>query len=389
MGLPLRFAPRAGAAAALACAVAFAPLRAGAQTTCGWIQGITHWNASIAWSWSHQAQWIQLPTTMRRTTTQDAGGGTASLDALLAGQIFLGELEGQLSFDDYSEARPDSNLFFVRTVVSGPIVDEAPGLPSQIILTLDPTACTYTWSAEAFGAGTLTTESGSSAVIRRPNEILPGEHPIPPFPEPLSFSGSVVATVDPELGALDPQFETLALGAQVSADRPNATPFANASVSWSFDPDPQGPVNDTCPGALFLLDGQQQDTTFATTDATDPAASCGAGDRSVWFSFFADANGVAEISTAGSGYSTVVSVWPAAQVCGALTSEVACGANGASVPVQANTAYRVQVQRSSGGGTGALSVTATPESGGALSCAAALGALSLCSRIRNARPAMG
>jgi hypothetical protein len=103
----------------------------------------------------------------------------------------------------------------------------------------------------------------------------------------------------------------------------------------------------------------------------------------VWFFFFAAEDGTAQISTAGSGYSTVVSVSPLTTSCDALANEIACGADGASVPVQANTPYRVQIRRGSPGGTGALSVAlTTPEPGTALSCAAALGALGLCSRIR-------
>lgn len=126
-----------------------------------------------------------------------------------------------------------------------------------------------------------------------------------------------------------------------------------------------------------------QDTSFATTDASDPAASCGGGDRSVWFTFFAPATGTAEISTAGSGYSTVVSVWPVSESCGSLVTEVGCGNDGASVPVQANTAYRVQVRRSGSAGSGALQIAVSvPEPASAWATLGAVAALACLRRLR-------
>jgi len=92
------------------------------------------------------------------------------------------------------------------------------------------------------------------------------------------------------------------------------------------------------------------------------------------------------MSTAGSSYSTVVSVWSTQEFCGALTQELACGANGASIPVQANTAYRVQVQRSGSGGGGALSVQIVPEAGATLSSVCALLALAGAAQMRRSRP---
>lgn len=157
-------------------------------------------------------------------------------------------------------------------------------------------------------------------------------------------------------------------------------------MSWTFEPGPAtAPFNDPCAGATFLFGSEQQDTSFATVDPSDPAPSCGSGDRSVWFFFFASADGTAEISTAGSGYTTIVSVSPMTQSCGALAPEIACGIGGAEVPVEANTAYRVQVRRSGGGGTGALQVSVNvPEPSAA--CAASVAALAALAQMRRSRP---
>jgi len=377
----------AGSAWALASLVilAAAPPIAGAQPTCGWVNSITHWNASLGWSWSHNAQWSALMTTTS-TTTNDVGSGSGSLDGIAGGTVFTGDIEGQLAFDDYIENRSDNYTSFTHTVLSGPLLSFSPGQPPQMILQLDPTACTYTWQMVGpFAAGTLTTETDSENVEDQPSAILPGVHPIPPLPEPLSFSGSAVATTNPQIGAVDPQYVPMGPGAETAGARPSHT-FPNASLSWIFDPGgAQLPFNDTCAGARFLLGSEQQDTSFATVDASDPAASCGGGDRSVWFTFFAGASGLAQISTAGSGYGTVVSVWSLQQPCEQLTQEIACGANGASVPVQENTAYRVQVKRSGTAGTGALSIQVTPEPSAAAGCAAALSALAAAARKRRAR----
>jgi hypothetical protein len=371
-----------GSIAAIAAALAAAqPARADLPPSCGWIQSIQHWDASFGWSWSHEDHWTTFSSTLA-ATTQDAGSGTASLDSFLSGDI-----DGQLTFDDYLEDDGLSDVTFTHTVLSGPIVGGVPGVPSHMFLQLDGTDCTYTWSTDGpWAAGTQTTEVGSEAIVTQPNAILPGTHPIPPLPGPLSFSGPAPVVINATLNAVDPQFVTYGDASTASGGRTNAPPLGNAAVSWSFDPgNGSAPLNDSCVAGSFLLGSATQDTSFATSDASDPASSCGGGDRSVWFFFFAPVSGIAEISTAGSGYSTIVSVWPVAQVCGALTTQVACAANGASAPVQRNTAYRVEVQRSAPAGTGALHVTVSvPEPAATSGVLAAIAGLAISAQTRRA-----
>ena len=161
--------------------------------------------------------------------------------------------------------------------------------------------------------------------------------------------------------------------------------FEDAFVHWSFVPGGSSlPSNDSCAAATFLFDSASQDVSLATDAPTDPASTCGAGDRSVWFFFLPAESGTAQISTSDSGYSTVVSVWPVTQGCGALTTEVACsanGANGTSVPVQKGVPLYVQVRRSTPAGTGDLQIQLTPEPGTAAGAAVACAWLALIARL--------
>lgn len=141
-------------------------------------------------------------------------------------------------------------------------------------------------------------------------------------------------------------------------------------------------ANDVCSAAAPLDAAQSLDASFATSAASDPVASCGAGDRSVWFSYLPEASGDAQIATSGSGYPTLISVWQAAPGCGALATEVACGANAASVPVQQGVPLLIQVQRSAPGETGDLEIEIIPEPGAVAGFALACAALAVVARAR-------
>lgn len=365
--------------------LAASPSRAGGFPSCGWINSIQSWNGSYGWSWSHHDSWAQLPDLFSQATVQDGGGGSFELDGFIG--TFNGDIEGSLGFDDDYQVEDEGDvLSHVHTALSGPIVGPFPGMAAQMLLQLDDFDCTYWWSAGAWGNGTHTTLAGSEAVTTQPNAIWSGKHPIPELPGPLSFSGPARVTLNPTVPSDELQFTPYGDGATVSLNRQNAPTPAPAQVDWIFRPgDATTPFNDACAGATFLIGGDAQDTSFATTDASDPAASCGAGDRSVWFTFFAPETGIAEVSTAGSGYGTIVSVWPVSESCGALATEVACGGNGASVPVQENTAYRVQVRRNGSAGNGALQVSVSvPEPGAGGATLVAIAALA---RIRRAHAA--
>jgi len=348
----------------LACAATCFPPPARAQLpSCGWVDGIQDWSGSLSWSWGHDAQWTLIPDTDVHATVQDGGSCSFELDGFVG--TFTGDVDGTLAFDDYLEQKTDDRTSFQRTVLSGPIVGPFIGGKAQMLLFIDSLDCIYTWQMVPYGEGTYSTESFSESTDGYPSSILPGEHAIPEQPAPLVFSGAVPATNNPQVGAVDPQYAFNASAAFASVGRAS---FQPATVSWIFRPGQASvPYNDTCEGATFLFPSEQQDTSFATVDPAEPTPSCGAGDRSVWFFFFAPATGTAHISTVGSGYSTIVSVSPMTPSCAALAGEIACGTDGATVPVQANTAYRVQIRRSGGGGTGALQVTASvpePSAGG-------------------------
>jgi hypothetical protein len=326
----------------------------------------------------------QLPDLGLEASVLDGGSGIFSLEGFIGN--FIGDVDGSLGFDDdyLVEDLEDGVQSHVHTVLSGPIVGPVPGQPAQMVLQLNGFDCTYSWSAVAWGSGTRTTLAGSEAIVFQPNAIWSGIHPIPELPGPLTFSGPARVTINPTVPSPELQFTPFGDGAVASLVRNHAPTPAPAQVDWIFRPgDATTPINDTCAGGTFLFGSESQDTSFATTDASDPAASCGAGDRSVWFTFFASATGIAEVSTAGSGYSTIVSVRPASESCGALDTEVACGGGGASVPVQENTAHRLKVRRNGSGGTGALQVSVSvPESGVAWATLVAVAALAQMRRVR-------
>jgi len=375
--------PLASAAVAIGL-VGAAPARAGTPH-CEWVQAVQHWEGSFGWSWTHHDQWSLFPSTSITASTGDSGGGTFALDGFFGN--FNGPIDGSLQFDDDYEAEdvPTGDVTFSHIVLSGPILGGLPGMPAQMVLQTDTIDCTYTWHAVVVGAGTHANEAGTENVDWQPNAFFPGVHPVPELPQPLAFSGPATVTQNPSIGSEAPQYVPYGDASSASLNRNGHPTPAPAQLSWLFDPGPGNePLNDACAGATFLEGAVEQDTSFATTDASDPAASCGGGDRSVWFTFFAPETGTAQITTSGSGYATTVSVWPVSQICGALTTEIACGADGATVPVQRNAAYRVQVRHAAGGGNGFLHFGVSvpePSTWGAVPAA-----LAVLAQMRRSRP---
>jgi len=156
--------------------------------------------------------------------------------------------------------------------------------------------------------------------------------------------------------------------------------LGTASAQWAFQPTGYShPLNDACAGAS-ALSGISQDTTFASTAASDPTPSCGAGDRSVRFLVQAGDSKLASLDTTGSDDGTIVSVWPMAQPCGALTTQLACGAGSATWSAEAGQTYRVQITRGSGGGGSLAAVVSVPEPGAGAAGAACLALLALARR---------
>jgi hypothetical protein len=100
-------------------------------------------------------------------------------------------------------------------------------------------------------------------------------------------------------------------------------------------------------------------TVLATTDATDPTPSCGNHSRakSVWYRFTAPSNGTVTVSTIGSNYDTILSVYTGA--CGTL-SDTACN-DDAPMTSQSQITFAV-----TGGTTYSFLVTAYTGNGGSL-----------------------
>ncbi|MBI1851915.1 MAG: HYR domain-containing protein, partial [Planctomycetes bacterium] len=103
--------------------------------------------------------------------------------------------------------------------------------------------------------------------------------------------------------------------------------------------------NDECGSATSLPASgpfpviQTQDTTFSTSNPTDPVQSCSTGGpaqngHSVWFTWNAGVTGRMSFSTCGSQYNTVVSVSTGS--CGSL-SEIACNDDATAGPCSGTT----------------------------------------------------
>jgi hypothetical protein len=257
---------------------------------------------------------------------------------------------------------------------SGPVDAYAPPAP-KMYLFLDSVGCTYFFTYDQLGVnGTSTVKSGcctnSVAAIDEPGTLNSGVLPLPETSQALSFSGEVQAYAE-EIPPSGQPFYGPRNAAFQSAEYLGETQLGKANAQWTFQPGGTlHPINDACAGAR-AIDGWVQDVSTATAAATDPTPTCGDGDRSVWFLVQAAESGLATVDTQGSDYGTIVSVWPMAQACGALTTQVACGGGEASWVAEAGETYRVQVSRGSGSASGLVVTAYVPEPAGALPFAAA------------------
>lgn len=361
--------------ATLLCAATgvLAPIAA-ARAACTWIESVTEWNGTISWSYAHQATWSDGGD-MFQGQTNDQVSMSADLDGF-APAFAQGPLEGTMTARQRLDVTPSVGLpGYTLLEASGPVDAHGPP-PPQMFLSLDSQSCTYTFGYGQLGAnGTSTVKSGcctnSVPAIVDPGSLTSGLQPIPETRQPLTFSGPVRTLTLPPLPPFYEPYYSPPNPAERSADFLGDEQLGKANAQWSFQPgNSVEPPNDACAGAT-AIGAAAQDVSTATAAASDPTPTCGDGDRSVWFLMQAEADGLASISTTGSDYATIVSVWPMAQACGALTTQLACGNGSAVLSVEAGETYRVQVTRASGSTSGLVVTTFVPEPAGAMSFAAA------------------
>ena len=141
-----------------------------------------------------------------------------------------------------------------------------------------------------------------------------------------------------------------------------------------------GAATDVPPASSFV---DYVDTRAATPDAGDPTPSCGFGvdGSTVWYRYAATIDGTVSVSTEGTDYETVLSVWGPDEACGALTTEVECDDIGADeefalldFPVAAGETSFVEVGDPNAVG-GELIISFIPEPDATLLMAIALLAL--------------
>lgn len=344
-----------------------------ASVGCEWVYTVPGWRAALSWDWQHHAEWGDEWSSQYTGAVSDAGSGSSLLPGLDYTDMTGNSLAGTLAFDDHViEDPPEGDDRFVHVELSGGL-----GPASAVALYVDTEACQYAWVSTVYGSGTQTTDASSGPLEDiAPNQITSGAHPIPSSQGALESSDRIpVQTL--AYYPWTPVFMTMSGTGVQSANELGEAQLGSATVRWSFRPtsDPT-PLNDTCHAAQLVTEVEEQDVSLATNSPADPTSSCGAGDRSVWFLVVAPATGTLRLSTAGSGFATVVSAWPTGEDCDDLVTEVACGAGGAEIPATKGQAYLVQVERASGD-SGSLHL-AVPEPAApgvaALAALAALGA---------------
>lgn len=180
------------------------------------------------------------------------------------------------------------------------------------------------------------------------------------FP-PEFYSGAAESSSDLTIGSSDAMPVTVFAG----VDTPNINIIVN--VVPPVPPPNDDFANATVIGAASFTD--MVNTTAATTEATDPKATCsvatGADGRSVWYGFTPASNGSITATTAGSSYDTVLSVHTGSP--GAFT-EVACNddvnfpvdvTSSVTFPSVANTTYHFKVSAFGGSAGGNLTFNFT------------------------------
>jgi hypothetical protein len=127
------------------------------------------------------------------------------------------------------------------------------------------------------------------------------------------------------------------------------------------------PANEQCEGALELTNALPYSMNTASAGATgDPTPACAAAvTKSVWFSFVPTLNGLAQITTCGSDFDTVLQVYSGS--CSSLSSVTCndnngplCAGSQASVSFHANAGTRYWIQAGgSAGSSGNLVIKAS------------------------------
>lgn len=238
-------------------------------------------------------------------------------------------------------------------------------------------------SLPAMPCGLGSSISGTNILIFTGGDLAPGAFctfsislDVPPLAAPNAYAG-VTSNLTATLGG------------------PLVFPPANDVLRVAFAP------NDACIESTIVADvaalqfADAQDTGLATSDPGDPTPGCGTGadGATVWYSFVAKDNRSIQVSTTGSSYDTVVSVWEGSEAqCGALATEVACNddvdvgvlTSLAEFDSVAGTSYLIQVGARNAGAGGDL-VLAIPEPGGGWLSAAALASLAWLKRRARSR----
>jgi subtilase family serine protease len=99
---------------------------------------------------------------------------------------------------------------------------------------------------------------------------------------------------------------------------------SSAALTFTVNPESTPPINDNIANAIVVTIGSIStvDNSVATMESTDPTPPCATGSpKTVWWSLTAPSTGSVTLSTIGSAYDTVLSVWTGSP--GSLTN-VAC-----------------------------------------------------------------
>ncbi len=249
----------------------------------------------------------------------------------------------QYTIENLTSSSPATAIFFTHSLSE----------------TLSQLVVTGSLPTNPCGAGSTLGTSGPAFLFLQGGNLVPGAT--------CSFSATLEV---PGMAAPDSYRSTTSA---LTATFGGSVAFSSATdlLHVAFAP------NDLCLESTIVDDASSldfsdtQDTTLATADGSDPTPACGMGadGATVWYSFFASENRTILVSTAGSDYDTVVSVWEGSEdSCGSLDMPVACNddfddgevTSLAEFDAVAGTAYLIQVGARNAGAGGEL-VLQVPE----------------------------
>ena len=195
---------------------------------CGDIANVTQWKAHVTWNYQFSGK--QNFGYERDTTTSQIFDLSAELGSYMSPQ-FSGSATGTGSEHDKSVSYVGSSTFTSTQDGDGPAES------SEILLTLDLQACTFTF----FASGQLEVNNGSGTFTSSVGSVTGGAaRSLESFTDKISGSGDFAAHSEDWVSLNQDQdsYEVGGLGSTWFNSPDDESTGGTASITWEFDPDP-------------------------------------------------------------------------------------------------------------------------------------------------------